>query len=353
MTDSLAEKDNPSAWYGTDMAQRQSEWVTDITSDEVTELEAAANKLLSSERDIAQIAAKDFSLPVLGKKLLTLRENLLHGRGFAVLRGLPVHCYPERISATMFYGIGCHIGHPRSQNREGHVLGHVRDLGVKGNDPNVRIYQTNERQTFHTDSADVVGLLCLKTAKSGGQSLLVSASTIFNEMQLRRPDLLELLLQPVATDRRGEVPAGEKPYMLIPVFSDYKGYLTIFYQRQYIESAQRFEDAPRLPELHAEALNLFDDLANDPMIHFSMKLEQGDMQFVHNHSLLHDRTSFVDWEEDAEKRHLLRLWLSVPGDRPLPGIFASRFGSITIGDRGGIIVAGSKLNIPWSISSPR
>ena len=69
------------------------------------------------------------------------------------------------------------------------------------------------------------------------------------------------------------------------------------------------------------------------------------MQFVHNHSLLHDRTGFVDWEEDAEKRHLLRLWLSVPGDRPLPEIFVSRFGSVTIGDRGGIIVAGNKLNI--------
>lgn len=345
MTSSFAKKESPSAWYGVDMARRRSEWVTDITSDEVTELEVAAKNLLLSERDIAQIAAKDFNLPILGKKLLTLRENLLQGRGFAVLRGLPVHGYSERLSATMFYGIGCHIGHPRSQNREGHVLGHVRDLGVKGSDPNVRIYQTNERQTFHTDSADVVGLLCLKTARSGGQSLLVSAATIYNEMQSRRPDLLELLLQPIATDRRGEVPDEEKPYMLIPVFSDYRGYLTIFYQRQYIESAQRFEDAPRLTEQHIEALNLFDELANDPMNHFSMNLEPGDMQFVHNHSLLHDRTGFVDWEEDAEKRHLLRLWLSVPGDRPLPEIFVSRFGSVTIGDRGGIIVAGNKLNI--------
>ncbi len=346
MTGTLAKKESPSAWYGADMVQRQSEWMTDITSDEITELEAAAKNLLSSDKDIAQIEVKDFNLPILGKKLLAIRQNLLHGRSFAVLRGLPVHRFSERLSATIFYGIGCHIGHPRSQNRDGHVLGHVRDVGVKGNDPNVRIYQTNERQTFHTDSADVVGLLCLKTAKSGGQSLLVSASTIFNEMQTRRPDLLELLLQPIATDRRGEVPDGEKPYMLIPVFSDYKGYLTIFYQRQYIESAQRFEDAPRLTEQQVAALNLFDDLANDPMLHFSMKLKQGDMQFVHNHSLLHDRTGFVDWEEDAEKRHLLRLWLSVPGDRPLPEIFASRFGGITIGDRGGIIVAGSKLNIP-------
>ena len=95
---------------------------------------------------------------------------------------------------------------PGRQNAQGHLLGHVRDLGVSSTDPNVRIYQTRERQTFHTDSADVVGLLCLKTAKLGGTSPLVSALSIFNEMRKQRPDLLHLLLQPIATDRRGEVP---------------------------------------------------------------------------------------------------------------------------------------------------
>ena len=88
----------------------------------------------------------------------------------------------------------------------GHVLGHVQDLGLDVADPNVRIYQTNERQTYHTDSCDIVGLLCLKTAQSGGLSALVSSTTIFNEMRRRRPDLLKLLFQPLATDRRGEVP---------------------------------------------------------------------------------------------------------------------------------------------------
>ena len=238
----------------------------------------------------------------------------------------------------MFCGVGSHLGLARSQNAKGHLLGHVRDVGLNSNDPNVRIYQTHERQTFHTDSCDVVGLLCLATAKFGGLSLLVSSSTIFNEMRKRRPELLALLLGPIATDRRGEVPAGMLPYYLIPVFNYYEGYLTAIYQRQYIDSAQRFPDAPRLTPAHVEALNLFDELANSPELHFSMKLERGDMQFVYNHTLLHDRTGFEDWPEPARRRHLLRLWLSVPGDRPLPKIFASKFGSVTIGDRGGIVV---------------
>jgi len=171
----------------------------------------------------------------------------------------------------------------------GHILGHVRDVGASSSDPDARIYQTAERQTFHTDSADVVGLLCLRKAQSGGESLLVSALSIYNRYQQLRPDLLPLLFEPIATDRRGEIPQGGKAYMTIPVFNWYAGRLTVFYQRQYINSAQRFDEAPRLTERHVEALNVFDTLANDSSLHFSMQLEPGDMQFVYNHSQLHDR----------------------------------------------------------------
>jgi hypothetical protein len=337
-----------STWYGPDMAQREKEWMLKLNPAEIAELERAADALLASQQNIASLTPKDFPLPAIVPKLLALHEELIHGRGFALLRGLPVTKYNERKAGTIFYGLGCHLGLPRSQNAMGHCLGHVRDLGKKSSDPNTRIYQTNERQTFHTDSTDVVGLLCLNKAKSGGASLLVSASAIFNEMRSQRPDLLELLLQPIATDRRGEVPEGMLPYLLIPVFSFYKGYLTVFYQRQYIDSAQRFEDAPRLTPKHVEALNMFDQLANDKKLCLSMELEPGDMQFVYNHALLHDRTGFEDWDEPERKRHLLRLWLSIPGDRPLPDIFATRFGTTEIGNRGGIIVRGTMPTIPWT-----
>jgi len=337
-----------STWYGPDMAQRISEWLLQLSPAEIAELEKAVEPLMASQQNIASLTAKDFPLPILASKLKLLREELIHGRGFTLLRGLPIGKYNEQEAGTIFYGLGCHLGSPRSQNAMGHTLGHVRDLGMKSSDPNTRIYQTNERQTFHTDSCDVVGLLCLKTAKVGGASLLVSASTIFNEMRKHRPDLLELLLQPIATDRRGEVPEGQLPYLLIPVFSFYEGYLTVFYQRQYIDSAQRFADAPRLTPLHVEALNMFDALANDPKLCLSMELEPGDMQFVYNHALLHDRTGFHDWDEPSRKRHLLRLWLSISGDRPLPEIFATRFGTVEIGNRGGIIVRGTTPTIPWT-----
>jgi hypothetical protein len=248
--------------------------------------------------------------------------------------------------AALFAGIGAHLGRARSQNARGHVLGHVCDLGLSSADPNVRIYQTRERQTFHTDSCDIVGLLCLREARHGGDSLLVSALTLFNELRRTRPDLAVRLLRPMAHDRRGEVPAGAQPFFMIPVFSWHAGALTVFYQRQYFDSAQRFAEAPRLSALDIEALDAFDALANDARLNFSMRLAPGDIQFVHNHVLLHDRTAFEDHDEPALRRHLLRLWLAAPGARELPPAFAARYGSLTVGDRGGIDVPGMTLTVP-------
>lgn len=334
------EQKNPSVWYGPDWISRQDEWTVILSPDEIAELDQAGERWDAKHtvENIETTVVSDFDLPKLAPKFLALREELIHGRGFVLLRGLPTANYTERESAIIFCGLGSHLGLARPQNASGHLLGHVRDMGMTSQDPNVRIYQTKERQTFHTDSTDVVGLLCLSTAKTGGLSLLVSSNTIFNEMRKRRPYLVPLLMGPVATDRRGETPKGRLPYYSIPVFNYYEGYLTAIYQRQYIESAQRFPDAPRLTSQHIEALNLFDELANDPKLNFSMKLEKGDMQFVYNHALLHDRTGFEDWPDPDQKRHLLRLWLSIPSDRPLPEIFAEKFGSVEIGNRGGFFV---------------
>ncbi|HYD99782.1 MAG TPA: TauD/TfdA family dioxygenase [Alphaproteobacteria bacterium] len=336
----------PAAWYGPDMARRPEDWTLVLAPAEVAEIEAAVAPLAASGREIAAIRAADFPLPTLGPRLRRLLPELLDGRGFALLRGLPVGRWSIRESATAFFGLGAHLGSARSQNAKGHVLGHVRDLGLSSGDPNVRIYQTRERQTFHTDSCDIVGLLCLKTAKSGGLSALVSSVTIFNEMRRRRPDLLRLLLEPIATDRRGEVPAGQKPYFEIPVFTWHDGLVSAIYQRQYIDSAQRFPDAPRLTPAHVEALDLFDALANDEALNFTMALEPGDVQLVHNHTLLHDRTGFEDWPEPERRRHLLRLWLAPAEARPLPPIFAQRFGSVVPGERGGIVLPETQLNAP-------
>jgi Taurine catabolism dioxygenase TauD, TfdA family len=347
-TDLPPEVRDASAWYTADVAER-TDWIKHLSETEIAEVERAVHELEESDIDLAatlpSTTAKDVPLPTLGPRLQRLLEEVLNGRGFVLIKSLPVERWTKRQAAIAFLVIGIHLGNLRIQNAEGHLLGHVKDLGRSSDDPDTRIYQTRERQTHHTDSCDVVGLLCLRAAKSGGLSSLVSSTTIFNEMHRSRPDLLRVLLDPIETDRRGEVPEGSKPYFTIPVFNYAHGLVSAIYQRQYIESARRFPDVPPLTPVQIEALDLLDELANDPKLNLMMELEPGDIQLVHNHTILHDRTAFEDYDEPERKRHLLRLWLAPPNARSLPEVYAERFVSITPGDRGGVTVAGATPTI--------
>ena len=337
---------NASVWYGRDLAAC-TDWIERLSDAEIAEVERAVQHIENSNVDLSAISVQDAPLPMLGPRLQQMLEEVVNGRGFMLIKRLPVEGWTKRKAAIAFLVIGVHLGNLRMQNAEGHLLGHVRDMGRSSNDPNTRIYQTRERQTHHTDSCDIVGLLCLQSAKSGGLSSLVSSTTIFNEMRRLRPDLLGVLLEPIETDRRGEVSERSKPYFTIPIFNYHDGLVSAIYQRQYVASARRFPDVAPLTPMQIEALDLFDELANDPKLNLMMELRPGDIQFVHNHTILHDRTAFEDFPEPERKRHLLRLWLAPPNARPLPEVYAERFGSITPGDRGGVVVEGSRPTLPF------
>ena len=153
-----------SAWYGPDLKGR-TDWIESLSEAEIAEVQTAAKELAESFLDLTSISSDDFPLPTLGPRLQRLLDEVLRGRGFVLIRALPVQRWTKREAAIAFLGIGAHLGSLRMQNADGHLLGHVRDLGRSGLDPNARIYQTRERQTHHTDSCDVVGLLCLSAAK--------------------------------------------------------------------------------------------------------------------------------------------------------------------------------------------
>jgi hypothetical protein len=341
-----SEISRPSAWYGPEVAKR-SDWVHTFSTSEIAEIESAVRGWEATDVTPLGLRPDAFPLLAVGPQLRRTVAEVQEGRGFALVRGLPVAEWGSKRAALAFLGLGLHVGALRAQNAGGHLLGHVRDQGLSSRDPNVRIYQTHERQNYHTDSCDVVGLLCLHPAKSGGLSSLVSSVTIFNEMRRRRPELARILFEPIETDRRGEVPQGQKPYFRIPVFNWHAGLLTTIYHRPYIDSARRFPDVPPLTPVQKEALDFFDALANDPALHFFTEFRAGDIQLVNNHSLLHDRTAFEDWPEPARRRHLLRLWMAPIPSRPLPTAFAERYGSVVPGERGGIQVPDSVLTIPW------
>jgi hypothetical protein len=340
--------DGPSAWIGSALRAHPETWTYTLSPDEIAEIEAAIAAVLTEGLDVADITRGNFPLPSFGRTLDALCREILEGRGFVLIRGLPVAGRPILESAIAYCGIGSYFGAMCSQNAKGHLLGHVRDLGGPSAavDPSVRAYHTAERQMFHTDGSDIVGLLCLQQAKAGGLSSIVSSMSMYNRMAGERPDLVRRLFAPLPFDRRGEVPQGMRPFYLIPVFTDYAEQLSVGYTRRNINSSQRHPDAPRLSPEDVEALDLFDALANDSELRLDMVLEPGDMQFLHNHTILHDRTAFEDWPEPERKRHLLRLWLAAPDARPLDPILAQRFGSVEIGNRGGIHCAGARLHAP-------
>jgi hypothetical protein len=337
-----------SAWTGRVLRAQPQRWTYTLAADEIAEIQAATAGVMARGLAIEKISRSDFPLPTFGRTLDGLCDQILNGLGFVLIRGLPTDGRPILENAIAYCGIGSYFGTARSQNAKGHLLGHVRDLGGPTSviDPTVRAYHTAERQMFHTDGSDIVGLLCLRPAKAGGLSSVVSSLSLYNRMVSERPDLARRLFAPLPFDRRGEVPEGMRPFYMIPVFTVCEGKLSVGYTRRNIDSSQRHPDAPRLTEADVAALDLFDELANDADLRLDMVLQAGDMQFLHNHTILHDRTAFEDWPEPERKRHLLRLWLTAPEDRPLDPVLAQRFGSVEIGDRGGIFCAGARLHAP-------
>lgn len=305
--------DVPAAWIGGDLA-RSDAWIHPLSATEIGELDTALAHVRSRGLEIPQIGRVDFALPTLATTIEVWADELDAGRGFVLVRGLPVARYSEDDAAIVYWGIGQHLGVPVSQNTDGDLLGHVRDTGADPGDPAVRLYKTRAAQPYHTDGSDVVGLLCLRTAESGGASSIVSSVTVFNEVARRRPDLTALMFEPFAFDLYEQQGTGQKPYLDIPIATFFAGRLFTMYIRFYIEQAQRHTEVPRLTEQQVELLDLIDEIAHSSRFHLDMEFEPGDMQFLSNAVILHGRTEYED--DPAAPRHLLRLWLTLHRHRP-------------------------------------
>lgn len=336
----------PDVWYGSEMSGSGS-WIRHLTEGEIREVHLAVGTVERKGLDIAGVTRDDFPLPGLEAELARIREELLRGRGFVLMRGLSVEGRSMQQIAMAFWGVGTHLGEAISQNARGHLLGHVKDIGHDPHNPEHRLYATRARHRFHTDSCDVVGLFCVRPAKEGGLSSISSSATIHSEMRRQRPDLAKLLSRPIYIDRKGEIPEGKLPYYRMPVFNHHAGCITTYYARDFFDGAQRHEGVPPVSRAQTEAMDLFEYLAERPDIRLDMELQPGDMQFVHNHQIVHSRTGYEDHREPERKRHLLRLWLSASDGRELPPAYAERYGNIALGTkRGGIMVPGTKPYAP-------
>jgi hypothetical protein len=336
---------DPADWRAADLAASD-DWIFGLNDAEIAELDIAVAAIEAAGIEISDIAEDDFPLPTLHARLKGIEHDILHGRGVALIKGVPVGRYTRRQAATAYWGIGLRLGVAVSQNGKGHLLDHVKNLtGGDFNDSTHRGYHTSADLPWHADSCDVVGLLCLQTAKSGGESYFVSSVAIHNEMIARRPDLAAEMAKPWYRDRRGEIPEGKDPWWSLPVFNYVDGKLVTSWQGKYIRGAQRFAELPRFTPAQTQALEMITALAEE--LSYSMTFEPGDIQILHNHVVLHRRSDYEDWPEPDRKRHLLRLWLATPDGRALPQGLVDRYGVIGPSGRpAGIYTPGTKPVIP-------
>lgn len=306
-----------SAWTRADV-ERDPAWLFQLSPRAIDEIDAAVANLRRLGKTLDTMTREDFPLPTLAVDLnRRIWSEIAGGLGFSLMRGLPIERYTDEEVGMIVWGLGQHLGIGVSQNAKGDKLGHVYDQGKDYEALNVRGYQTSHDLKFHTDSGDVLGLMCLRKAREGGLSSISSAMTVFNVILREQPQYLPLLFRGFEFDRRGEqTPFQSAVSGKLPIFADVDGEMSIRYVRQAIKTARPKLGVPFTPE-ELGALDFFDAVAARPEVCFSMMLEPGDMQWVNNYTVLHSRTEYVDWPEPGRERHMLRLWIKLHGFRKL------------------------------------
>ena len=265
---------------------------------------------------IVDIKRESFPLKSFGDVLIDVRRELMDGRGIVMMQNFPLDRFDREEAAIAYVGLGSWLGQTMSQNRLGHILGHVKDLGGDYDDPHTRGYMTKAEMRFHTDACDYVGLLCLNPSKRGGESRIASSVTVYNRVLERRPDLAKVLTEDFYRSRSGEISPGELPYFKQPIFSFTGGYFSATGVGAAIDKAQNLPGVPTFTPAQKEAIEIYRQTVEECAL--DIDFQRGDIQFLNNFVMLHTRREYEDWPEEHRKRHLLRLWLYDPAGRPIP-----------------------------------
>lgn len=310
-------------------------WRIPMSPDVAFELAASSRAAVADGTGLDPAALRPLGLRRTEAFVADLRRRLSDGLGFVVITGFPVDAADPREVEMAYWLLGLLLGRPVSQSHKGDLLGRVEDRGADIASPIQRGYESSAELPFHVDRTDVIGLLCVRPASSGGLSRLVSSKAVHDMLLEEHPELLAELYRPYPNDRRGEEQPGEPPWSGIPVFSRADGSFAARYVRRFIAGSQRHESAPRLTERQTAAMDALDEILQRPGVSLDMKLRTGDLQFINNFHTLHARTAFAD--RGGAGRLLLRLWLAFEGSPALPHHFSALYGAIEAGSyRGGV-----------------
>jgi hypothetical protein len=316
----LAPVTSAAAWRGDALSKGQ-DWVYLLNAEQISELERLGTRFVEEDPDLRFVQASDYPLAACAGAVKSWGSDVDCGRGFVLVRGLRTHLYSDALSAAIYYILGLHMGDPIRQNELGDLIDHVYATSDKTmDDPTALSSKVRDQLVYHSDSSDVVALMCLRPAKQGGASCLVSGAEIYNEILKRRPDLAPLLFEPFHWDWRRQDHNSPANTYSSPIINITDGVFSMYAGALYIFTAQEYPEVPRLTPQQIELLKLFDEITYEPGMAIEMDFRPGDIQWLSNYAALHARHSFTDYPEPQRRRHLLRLWLSRKGDRPVvPG----------------------------------
>ena len=330
--------DHPGAWKAADFTT-SADYTIELGATQLGDIERAVRQIKAAGLGLDDLRREHFEVPSLRPVIDEIRRQIEDGRGFVVVRRLPVEDHSKDEIGLIFWGIGTYLGRGLSQSVLGDRLGHVKDFSRE--DRLARAYRNKQELSPHTDSCDLVGLACLRNAKFGGVSRLTSALTVHNVMLKEYPDSLERLYRGYVFHRRGEEKPGDLPYTpyRVPVYSNTEGKVSARYVRTYVEAGEAAAGRP-MGEAERAVLDHFEEVTKRPGLMLEFTLQPGEIYFINNYTILHARTAFDDGDaEEDRRRHLLRLWLDVPGMRPVHPHIKS----------GGIeAVPGRKPSYDWS-----
>lgn len=304
---------SPAPWRGDQLQSRHDVWLRTLDGEQIAELVETAARIDRAGIALSQIGIDDWPIPSLEPAIEQWRRDLAHGAGMVLVRGLPVRSMGKQRAAIAYWLIGLHLGTPVPQNADRETLVDIRDTGASASDHNTRLYKTRADLTFHTDGADIIGLLCLRAGKSGGVSRICSSVEVYNQILSRRPEWAPLLLQPFHHHAHGQFGEQGPKTFQYPIVTRDGGVFRMLLLLWYIRNAA--EDFPEIAGLSHDQQALLDMLESIPFeqgVALDMAFQEGDMQFLKNSVVLHARTEYEDWDDPEEKRHLLRLWLSAP-----------------------------------------
>ena len=311
MTAVLEKTRHKQGWLGAGLDRDSLYWsFTPAHLDAIDELMA---RLKGSGLEFHQIEKRHFSHPALDADLAQVLHRIKTGPGLVIMRGFPVDRYSPEDMQSVYWGVGTHFGLGCSQSADGDYLGHVTNVEKQS-----RGYTTDRELSLHTDSAEIVGLLCVRDAREGGLSLYASSLKVHEIVEREHPEYLPVLERGFRCDRRGEEAPEDDPVTpyRVPVFSIQDGVLTCRYVRGVIDKGAAALGLP-LSAFEREALAFFEEVAQREAVRFEVMLRPGEASFINNYEILHARTGFVDWDQPAKKRLLYRLWLEGEPPRPM------------------------------------